>query len=81
MSDNLTGVLSSSSQELSGELSNTTPAIFGTLNQFSLDHRTLTGRDAENQHPIGSISTLEAELEWRPSQAMTNSDIQAILNS
>ncbi len=45
------------------------------------DHRKLTHRDAENQHPITSINNLGGELEARPSSALTNSDIQSILNA
>ena len=45
------------------------------------DHRELTHRDAEEQHPISSITYLTPELSVRPSQAMSNQDIQNILNA
>ena len=45
------------------------------------DHRELTHRDAEEQHPISSITYLTPELNVRPSQAMSNMDIQNILNA
>lgn len=45
------------------------------------DHRELTHRDAEEQHPISSITYLTPELNVRPSTAMSNTDIQNILNA
>ena len=45
------------------------------------DHRKLTHRDAADQHPISAITDLEAELNVRPSSALTNQDIQNILNT
>lgn len=45
------------------------------------DHRELTHRDADEQHPISSITYLTPELSIRPSQAMSNMDIQNILNA
>lgn len=45
------------------------------------DHRELTNRDAENQHPIGAITSLSPELGARPSAALSNQDIQIILNA
>lgn len=44
------------------------------------DHRMLLFRDAEDQHPIPAITNLVPELAARPSAAMTNTDIQNILN-
>ena len=44
------------------------------------DHRDLTHRDAENQHPIGAIENLIPELGVRPSAALSNQDIQDILD-
>lgn len=44
------------------------------------DHRKLTHRDAEGQHPISSIINLDPELQARPSAALTNTDIQNILS-
>ena len=45
------------------------------------DHRELTHRDADAQHPIGSITNLEGELEVRPDEYLSNIDIYEILNS
>lgn len=45
------------------------------------DHRKLTHRDAEAQHPIESITNLTPELSVRPSTALSNLDIQNILNA
>lgn len=44
------------------------------------DHRNLTFREAPEQHPIGAIKNLDPELAARPSAALTNTDIQNILN-
>ena len=43
------------------------------------DHRELTNRDASDQHPIGAITDLEAELAARPTAILSNMDIQRIL--
>ena len=45
------------------------------------DHRFLLNRDAEDQHPIESISKLKEELERipPPTEAITNSEIEEIL--
>lgn len=45
------------------------------------DHRELNHRDAENQHPIGSISNLQTELQNRvvSGNALTNMEIDQIL--
>lgn len=45
------------------------------------DHRELTHRDAAEQHPIESITNLTPELSVRPSTALSNLDIQNILNA
>ena len=45
------------------------------------DHRQLTHRDAEEQHPINAITYLSTELSSRPSAAMTNQEILDILNA
>lgn len=45
------------------------------------DHNALINRDMEDQHPINAITRLDGELEVRPSQSLTNMDIQLILNS
>ena len=45
------------------------------------DHRQLSNRDAEAQHPIGAISGLEAELERipEPVEALTNTKLEEML--
>ena len=45
------------------------------------DHRTLTGRDAERQHPISAIEGLEEELRRIPApvEPMTNEELEEIL--
>lgn len=45
------------------------------------DHRALTNRDAEGQHPIGSIAGLSEELDRipEPVEALTNSELEALL--
>lgn len=43
------------------------------------DHRKLTYRDAEQQHPIGAIENLNEELEVRPDEILSNMDIYEIL--
>lgn len=45
------------------------------------DHRQLTHRDAEEQHPISAITSLAPELSARPSAVMTNQDIFNILST
>lgn len=47
----------------------------------SEDHRQLSHRDAEDQHPIGAISGLEKELERipEPVEALTNSELEEML--
>lgn len=47
----------------------------------TFDHDELVNRDLPDQHPIEAVTALEGELEMRPSQALTNMDIYAILNS
>lgn len=43
------------------------------------DHRELTHRDAQMQHPIDSITDLTGELDVRPDEYLTNIDIYEIL--
>ena len=45
------------------------------------DHRKLTHRDAESQHPISAISNLSTELQNRvvAGNALTNTDIEELL--
>lgn len=47
------------------------------------DHRKLTNRDAEDQHPIKAITSLEKTLESKldSSGFLSNMEIQAILDS
>jgi len=43
------------------------------------DHRGLSHRDAENQHPISAISNLSTALESLETDAMTNIEIENLL--
>lgn len=45
------------------------------------DHRNLSGRDAENQHPISSISDLQNQLDRipKPIEALTNFELEELL--
>lgn len=43
------------------------------------DHRMLSNRDAPDQHPIGAITRLQAELDVRSSERITNAEIDEIL--
>lgn len=82
MSDKLRGRLSNESQSLRGRVSNQTEQLIGRISTRGgviTDHRLLEYRDASDQHPIESITNLEPELNWRPSTALSNSDIQSIL--
>lgn len=45
------------------------------------DHRELTHRDAEDQHPISAISNLAAELEVRTDAPISNLEIWTIIQS
>ena len=45
----------------------------------TLDHSVLQNRGAPDQHPIAAISGLEAELDGRNMEAMSNTDIETIL--
>lgn len=78
--DHITGTLSNTTTSITGTLSGG-QNLTGTLSRVVTDHGSLTGRDAPEQHPIESIKNLEAELGWRPSYAMSNLEIQEILNS
>ena len=45
------------------------------------DHRALSHRDAPQQHPIDSITELTDELAVRPDEALSNWDIDIIINA
>ena len=77
----MTGSLSQTSVEIIGQLSEASVEITGSMSQTILDHSMLKGRDSANQHPIEAITNLEAELDYRPGAALTNEDIQLILNT
>lgn len=74
----ITGTLSNTTASITGTLSGG-QNLTGTLSRVVTDHGSLTGRDAPEQHPIEAITNLEPELNWRPSTALSNADIQAIL--
>lgn len=44
------------------------------------DHTKLKNRDAEDQHPISAITKLKSTLDSKPSEALSNSDIEELLN-
>lgn len=46
-----------------------------------LDHRALTGRDAQDQHPVEAIEGLKDELMRipEPTEALTNFELEEIL--
>lgn len=45
------------------------------------DHRKLQNRDAEDQHPIGAITNLAAELQVRTDAPISNLEIWTIIQS
>lgn len=65
---------------ITGILSNTTQNVSGSLSSVS-DHTRLTGREAPKQHPIDAINNLEDELDWRPSIPISNTEILHIMES
>lgn len=44
-------------------------------------HDRLNNRDLPDQHPISAITRLESELEARPDERLTNSDIYNIMQA
>lgn len=44
-------------------------------------HEKLNNRDLPDQHPISAITRLESELEARPDERLTNSEIYNIMQS
>ena len=44
-----------------------------------LKHSLLQGRDNPDQHPITAVTGLEAELETRPSKALSNLELESLL--
>ena len=55
---------------LSGE-ANRAPIVYGT-------HNDLSGRDAEDAHPINSITALADQLNSRPSSQISDEEIEAL---
>lgn len=55
--------------------------VSGDGGESALDHRTLSGRDAERQHPIGAIEGLAEALARIPApvEALTNEELEEIL--
>lgn len=45
------------------------------------DHRKLTHRDAENQHPISAIDNLEETLENLQDESISNTELQEFFRS
>lgn len=46
----------------------------------SIDHDSLSNRDAPDQHPIGAITKLKDTLDTKPDETLENEDIQAIID-
>lgn len=65
-----------SSEEVGTDMGATEPVAVGNS-----DHNNLRNRDAENAHPISSITRLQAALDATPSETLTNEDIEDLLNS
>lgn len=83
MEDKIRGRLSNQTETLHGKLTNQTLQIRGQISNKGgviTDHRLLEHRDALDQHPIEAVTNLEPELSQRPSMAITNTEIQDILN-
>lgn len=78
------GAIKESSQNFNPEFSENETEIedptFGDGGVGSLlKHELLLGRDNPDQHSIGAITGLETELEDRPSRALTNLELEALL--
>ncbi len=45
------------------------------------DHRTLTGRECENQHPVSAVEGLQGELDRipAPTEALNNFELEELL--
>ena len=46
---------------------------------ISLDHTRLINRDAENSHPIKSITGLDEQLNSMPNEILTNIELEMLL--
>ncbi len=66
--------LGSAEQELVREI--VEQAIAGRL-----DHRALTGRECENQHPVSAVEGLRGELDRipAPAEALSNFELEELL--
>ncbi len=83
MNEKITGRLINKTLTVQGKIDNKTLHIKGQISNKGgviKDHRMLEHRDALDQHPIGAVTNLEPELSQRPSMAITNTEIQNILN-
>ena len=65
---------------MSGDKTLSTVEVTGGGEGGTSDHRLLTGREAENQHPISSIVSLEERLDTIP-KAMSADELRKILMS
>lgn len=54
--------------------------VFYRVGGGTMFHERLQNRDLPDQHPIGAVTNLEAELEVRPDEMLTNMEIHEILN-
>ena len=62
-----------------GEESSETEMGFGEGSSAIVDHRFLSGRDSEEQHPISAISGLEEELKEVVGIPFSNLELEALL--
>lgn len=67
-------------QEAESEFS-TDMEISNTVVVGNSDHAALINRDADDQHPIKAITKLKETLEERPSEALSNQDIENLLKA
>ena len=63
VSDVLTGTLSNTTENISGELSPTSVQLNGTISASVVNHGTLIGRDELHQHPMRAIDGLDGALD------------------
>lgn len=47
----------------------------------TMEHDRLRNRELPDQHPIEAVTSLEGELEIRPSERLSNMEIYEIINS
>lgn len=59
---------------------NVFPFTMGEMTEVSTnDHRKLSNRDSDNQHPMSAITGLPEALDAVPDEALSNIDIESLL--